>query len=413
MSDTPEDLAKEKWLVTVAEPEFAYIYEGLGKDTVDLLYSLKIPNSLLLRWSEVIKSIPGARVSYNDLLNLSICGGAFLIKSDKTTTCTCKVSGESNRIKRIEHRLATQARIITSNLRKPKHGKGQRRKIYLDKLYQVAIKSNEVVPIRSLLGTKVCELVENVEYLLQWRQRYTDLVGAIKVLHADICKDMQSKHDSDTSEPTDLLQDIQYCNDELRNFVLGCSSSPHSKHEFIELSKRQQQRRLKQLKNKFEIVSWFANALDLDITMLKVKPTNSDQERVLIDSQTSTSKNNSEASDAQNKEATELLESILYILDKYSVGDAFYHELATLNDGLPRSYLIKQCRKQMNLIYTVQKTPSPIPGAQLEFEIVFRDELSKFLSNPDNAGKQTVRIKICGDGTKVSRIANYVCLSFS
>lgn len=146
--------------------------------------------------------------------------------------------------------------------------------------------------------------------------------------------------------------------------------------------------------------------------MLKVKPTNSDQERVLIDSQTSTSKNNSKASGAQNKEATELLESILYILDKYSVGDAFYHELAMLNDGLPCSYLIKQCRKQMNLIYTVQKTP-PIPGAQLEFEIVLRDELSKFLSNPDNAGKQTVHIKICGDGTKVSRIANYVCLSFS
>jgi len=71
MSDTPEDLAKkEKWLVTVAEPEFAYIYEGLGKDTADLLFSLKIPNSLLLRWSEVIKSIPGARVSHTDLLNL-------------------------------------------------------------------------------------------------------------------------------------------------------------------------------------------------------------------------------------------------------------------------------------------------------------------------------------------------------
>jgi len=159
------------------------------------------------------------------------------------------------------------------------------------------------------------------KYLLQWRQRYTDLVGAIRVLHADIC------NDSDTSEPTDLLQDIQYCNDELRNFVLGCSSPPRSKHKFIELSKRQQQRRLKQLKNKFEIVSWFANALDLDITMLNVKTTNSNQERVHIDSQTSTSKNDSEASGAQNKEATELLESILYILDKYSVGDAFCREL--------------------------------------------------------------------------------------
>ena len=65
------------------------------------------------------------------------------------------------------------------------------------------------------------------------------------------------------------------------------------------------------------------------------------------------------------------------------------------------------------MIYTTQKTPSPIPGAQLEFDIVLRDELSKFLSKPDNAGKQNARIKICGDGTKVSRIANYVCLSFS
>ena len=84
-----------------------------------------------------------------------------------------------------------------------------------------------------------------------------------------------------------------------------------------------------------------------------------------------------------------------------------------LNEGLPRSYLIKQCWNQLNMIYTTQKTPSPIPGTQLEFEIVLRDELSKFLSKPDNADKQNARIKICGDGTKVSRIANYVCLSFS
>lgn len=67
---TPEDLAKkEKWLVTAAEPEFAYIYEGLGTGSADLLFSLKVPNSLLLRWSEVIKSIPGARVNHTDLLN--------------------------------------------------------------------------------------------------------------------------------------------------------------------------------------------------------------------------------------------------------------------------------------------------------------------------------------------------------
>ena len=233
------------------------------------------------------------------------------------------------------------------------------------------------------MGTKVTEVVPNVENLLQWKQKYTDLVGTIRMLHADICSNMQTKHDSNTSEPTDLLQDIQCCNDELRNFVLGCTS--HSKHKFTELSKRQQQRRLKQLKNKCEIVSWFANALDLDITTLKLKPSDSGQEHVLIDSQASTSKGVSQTSRTQNEE---LLESILYILDKFSVGDAFYHELSMLNEGLPRSYLIKQCRNQLNMIYTTQKTPSPIPGTQLEFEIVLRDELSKFLAKSDNTSKQ-------------------------
>jgi len=57
-------------LVMAAEPEFVYIHEGLGTGSADLLVSLKIPNSLLVRWSEVIKSIPGARVSHTDLLNL-------------------------------------------------------------------------------------------------------------------------------------------------------------------------------------------------------------------------------------------------------------------------------------------------------------------------------------------------------
>lgn len=301
MSDTPENLAKkENWLVTVTEPEFEYIYKGLGKSTTDILFVLKLPNSLLRRWSEVIKSTPGATVSYIDLLNLNISGGAFLVK---TTTSTCKTTGESNCLNRVEHRLATQARIITSNLRSPKYGKGQRRKIYLDKMYQLAIKSSEVVSIRSVLGTKVTEIVQNVENLLQWKQKYTDLAGAVRMLHPDICSNMQTKHDSITSEPADLLQDIQYCNDELRNFVLGCTSPPRSKHKFTELSKCQQQRRLEQLKNKCEIVSWFANALDLDITTPKVNVTVT---RRCIDGHASTSKGDSQTSRTQDEEATKI-----------------------------------------------------------------------------------------------------------
>ena len=36
------------------------------------------------------------------------------------------------------------------------------------------------------------------------------------------------------------------------------------------------------------------------------------------------------------------IEEILYLLDKFCVGDSFYHELTMVTDGLPRSYLIQQ-----------------------------------------------------------------------
>ena len=38
--------------------------------------------------------------------------------------------------------------------------------------------------------------------------------------------------------------------------------------------------------------------------------------------------------------------------------------------------------------------------------------ISSTPAKSDNTSKQNACIKICGDGTKVSRIANYVCLSF-
>ena len=40
----------------------------------------------------------------------------------------------------------------------------------------------------------------------------------------------------------------------------------------------------------------------------------------------------------------EKVEQILYLLDKFCVSDEFYHEFSMIENGLPRSYLIKQCR---------------------------------------------------------------------
>ena len=48
------------------------------------------------------------------------------------------------------------------------------------------------------------------------------------------------------------------------------------------------------------------------------------------------------------EEEKEKIEQILFLLDKFCVGDAFYHELTMTFEGLPRSYLVKQCRDNLN-----------------------------------------------------------------
>ena len=37
------------------------------------------------------------------------------------------------------------------------------------------------------------------------------------------------------------------------------------------------------------------------------------------------------------------VQSILCLIDKFGVGDEFIHELSMTVDGMPKSYLIKQC----------------------------------------------------------------------
>ncbi len=67
-------------------------------------------------------------------------------------------------------------------------------------------------------------------------------------------------------------------------------------------------------------------------------------------------------------------------MDKFAVGDAFIHELSMIADGMPRSYLIKQCRNKLNSICAVKPTPGPEPGAQLSFKDSLVNKLQLMVS---------------------------------
>ena len=73
---------------------------------------------------------------------------------------------------------------------------------------------------------------------------------------------------------------------------------------------------------------------------------------------------NAQGFDALSEGERDKLEKVLFLLDKFNVGDNFYHELTILVDGLPKSYLVKQKREQLNQMRQISSTPGE-EGAQL------------------------------------------------
>ena len=80
------------------------------------------------------------------------------------------------------------------------------------------------------------------------------------------------------------------------------------------------------------------------------------------------------------KEKTKLKE-VLYILDRFCVGDAAYHALSEEESGLPRSYLIKQCRSDINRSFTIRRTPGELVGAQIGFKEELRRKIRENVSS--------------------------------
>ena len=48
--------------------------------------------------------------------------------------------------------------------------------------------------------------------------------------------------------------------------------------------------------------------------------------------------------DTLSEEEKSGVEKVLFLLEKFCVGDNFYHELTVVVDGLPKSYIVKQKR---------------------------------------------------------------------
>ena len=73
------------------------------------------------------------------------------------------------------------------------------------------------------------------------------------------------------------------------------------------------------------------------------------------------------------------VESILYLIDIFGVGDEFVHELSMTVYGLPKFYLFKQCRTELNKNCIIKSTPGKAPGAQHSFRQLLTDQVQQMV----------------------------------
>lgn len=95
---------------------------------------------------------------------------------------------------------------------------------------------------------------------------------------------------------------------------------------------------------------------------------------------------NQSSSPTTDKEE-DMLEQVLYLLDKFCASDELYHELTMVCEDLPKSYLPKHKQNQLNNI----------------------PDLFLWNSEESCLSTEPVKVKKSGDGAKMSRVLSF-CL---
>ena len=93
---------------------------------------------------------------------------------------------------------------------------------------------------------------------------------------------------------------------------------------------------------------------------------------------------------------------MLFLLDKYCVGDAFYHELLLAFDGLPRFYLVTHSRDDLNKLCHIDPLQGKYIGAKISVQEHIQDYLNQNPSYHINYDK--IKVKINGDGEELPEI---------
>ena len=124
---------------------------------------------------------------------------------------------------------------------------------------------------------------------------------------------------------------------------------------------------MKELKTKAERALWFLESYGVTSKCLSVEDNDPQKIQVDISPESKTSAKSSKYEDLGDAEKSRIKE-VLHIMDTFCIGDATYDTLSMIECGLPRSYMIKQCRNDINKQFVITRTPGDLNGARMSFK---------------------------------------------
>ena len=304
-------------------------------------------------------------LSYIDILNTQLA--SFQIQTSE----------------RLEKRFASISNKVKSVL---KGRKGRKRQDYLDSKTSLAIFETELFNVRELscsldrFNEKSIELEKQCSELLQEMQslqaNYSEVpydnsllsidMNSFKLKHEKLnerCNVLLSENVTLKETIDDMSDDYQVRKKErdiLKSEISNLESGnqqliqyidtlektylPQTRKPVNEVRTTNRARQLRIIGKEAEKALWFAETYDLKPKVLTCSTESGDVSIPLGDYRTL---------DTDDKQK---LKELLYILDKFSISDAAYHELTIFSDSLPRRYLIVQKRSELNEIFHIERT---------------------------------------------------------
>ena len=329
-------------------------------DEAEIVFTIHINNEVLKSWEDLKQK--GHSVSFVDLLNYFLAvSHPVLIKTDS---------------ERIEGHL----RRLASSVKQKFRGKKGRAFLKFSKesksiaIYRRELRSTAEVEKELCHAKAKQRLVEEENANLQAQR---DELHQNLLLAQELEKDGSEKLVKANADIAKIERENVHLwayfdkISEQRGFV-NCG-----KH-ISEVKERQQRRKIKELKSYVEKALWFAETFGLHLNSVKFR----DEAGMSHTIEYNTDVERKKAYQDLSEDDKDKVQQVLFITDTFCIGEAAYHELTMTDSGqeLPRSYLVKQCKTNLNNLCHISKTPGLEEGAQLDFDSELKNIIKKHVS---------------------------------